>query len=103
MHEEVLKANGVKSNDPKLSETTIISRVFGGYLCNTLSCNKCKYASKTFNHFQDLSLDIHGGISSIASAIDSFIKPEFLSSGNEWKCDKCNLKVKVRRSNIYKS
>jgi hypothetical protein len=26
-----------------------------------------------------------------------------LSSGNEWKCDKCNLKVKVRRSNIYKS
>jgi len=35
------------------------------------------------------------GISSISDAIASFLKPEHLSVGNEWKCDKCLQRVKV--------
>jgi ubiquitin carboxyl-terminal hydrolase 36/42 len=64
MHEEMLKANNVKTSDGKIAETTLISRVFGGYLCNELKCSVCTYSSKTFNHFQDLSLEVSGGISS---------------------------------------
>ena len=63
MHEEVLKANNVKTSDGKISETTLISRTFGGYLCNELKCSLCTYSSKTYNHFQDLSLEVSGGIS----------------------------------------
>lgn len=96
MHEEILKANGVKLSDGKIAETTAISRVFGGYLCNTLTCSKCSYASKTYNHFQDVSLDITSGINSVSNALDHFTKPEYLSQGNEWKCEKCQIKVKVR-------
>ena len=96
MHEEILKSHGLKLSDGKITETTMISRVFGGTLCNTLTCPKCQYQSKTFNHFQDLSLDVNKpGINSVDAAIRSFTQIESLSSGNEWKCEKCKQKVKV--------
>lgn len=69
MHEEILKANNVKTSDGKIAETTLISRVFGGYLCSELKCPKCAYSSQSYNHFQDLSLEVSGGISSGAAAI----------------------------------
>lgn len=97
MHEEILKGNNLKTADGKKAETTFISRVFGGYLCNTLTCSRCKYMSKTFNHFQDLSLDLSGGVNSIQNAIDLFTKIEHLTNGNEWKCDKCKMKVKASK------
>jgi ubiquitin carboxyl-terminal hydrolase 36/42 len=95
MHEEVLKANRIRTSDGKVAETSFISRIFGGYLCNMLTCTKCGYISKTFNHFQDLSLDISGRIDSVSRAIDAFTKPEVLTAGNEWHCDKCKTRVKV--------
>lgn len=95
MHEEVLKARGIKTSDGKIAETSMISRVFGGYLCNTLTCGQCKYVSKTYNHFLDISLDISQGVKSINGAIEGFTKPEYLTAGNEWKCEKCKQKVKV--------
>lgn len=64
MHEEILKVNNVKISDGKVAETTLISRVFGGSLRNELKCLSCRFSSKTYNHFQDLSLEISGGISS---------------------------------------
>lgn len=97
MHEELLKLNSVKLSDGKIAETTFISRIFGGYLCNRLSCSKCNYSSKTYNHFQDLSLDVGGGIKSVSDSIHSFIKPEKLSSGNEWLCDGCKNKVQATK------
>jgi ubiquitin carboxyl-terminal hydrolase 36/42 len=51
MHEEILKAHGVKLSD-KNSDTTMINRIFGGKLRNELKCPKCGYSSKTFNNFQ---------------------------------------------------
>ena len=69
MHEEIMKANHVKTSDGKLAETSLISRVFGGYLRNELKCSKCPFSSKTYNHFQDLSLEITGGISSGVSVV----------------------------------
>jgi ubiquitin C-terminal hydrolase len=93
VHEEILKSHGIKLSDGKIAETTFISRVFGGYLCNTLTCSECKYSSQTFNHFLDLSLDINSGIATVRDSIRAFTKPEKLSAGNEWKCEKCNKRV----------
>lgn len=97
MHEEVLKQNGLKTADGKKAETTVISRIFGGYLCNTLTCTRCQYTSKTYNHFQDLSLEIRQGIQGVENAIDAFTKLENLTQGNEWKCDGCKNKVKATK------
>lgn len=76
-------------------DTTLISRIFHGKLCNIMSCNRCKYKSKTFNNFQDISLNIGSGIQSVENAIDLYIKPEKLEAGNEWLCDGCKRKVQV--------
>lgn len=100
MHEEILKANSVKLSDGRIAETTVISRIFGGYLCNELRCPSCKFCSKTYNHYQSLSLDVNSGISSINSALHAFLKPEQLTSGNEWKCEGCNKKVKATKQLI---
>jgi ubiquitin carboxyl-terminal hydrolase 36/42 len=97
MHEEILKSYNLKTSDGKVAETSFISQVFGGYLCNSLKCTKCKYVSNTMNHFLDISLDLKGGINSVQTALQHFIKPEELTRGNEWKCTKCNAKVQVRR------
>ncbi|KAJ1401111.1 hypothetical protein B484DRAFT_339022, partial [Ochromonadaceae sp. CCMP2298] len=96
MHEEVLKARSVKISDGKIAETSMVSRIFGGYLCNTLACSKCAHVSRTYNHFQDLSLDITNA-KSVAQAIDAFTRAETLSAGNEWKCDKCSLKTRAQK------
>ena len=95
IHEEILKANGIKSSphNLKLQNTTLICRVFGGYLRNELRCSVCNYKSQTYNLIQDLQLDLN--FPSIQSSFAHFIKPEVLDRGNEWLCEKCNRKVKV--------
>lgn len=98
MHEDILKSRGLKASSGKVAETTLISRVFGGYLCNELKCSSCQYSSKTYNHFQDISLDVFHGIKSVDDAVSSFIRPERLGSGNEWLCGGCNKKVQVNCS-----
>lgn len=99
MHEEVLKANGVRLCDGKVAESTFVGKIFGGHLCNELRCPNCKHSSKTFNTFMDVSLNLVGN--SVSSSIEFFEKPEKLSAGNEWKCDGCNKRVQVCLSFIY--
>lgn len=96
MHEDILKVKGLKSSSGKIAETTLISRIFGGYICNELKCLTCHYSSKTYDHFQDLSLDVLQGIRSVDDAIAAFIKPERLGTGNEWLCGGCKKKGQVR-------
>jgi len=101
MHEEILKSHGLKLSDGKITETSMIARVFGGSLCNILTCPQCKYQSKTSNHFQDLSLDVNKqGITSVDATLRSFMQIEYLTQGNEWKCDKCKQKVKASKQMI---
>ena len=93
IHEAILKMKGVKLSDGKIADTTLIGRIFGGYLKNELRCFKCDYRSQTFNHFLDLSLDIGKGVGSITDALRTFTKAEKLDKGNEWFCEKCKAKV----------
>lgn len=108
-----------------MSNTSLISRIFGGRLKNEVKCTQCNYSSCTYNHFHDISLDfqrvkhnknIHhqgGGYGgsvfqnqgnkssssqnhcSLVDMISAFVKIEKLTEGNEWQCDRCKKKVKV--------
>ena len=95
MHEDILRSRGLKISSGKIAETTLISRIFGGYLCNELKCASCHFSSKTYNHFQDLSLDVVHGIKTVDEAIRAFVRPERLGAGNEWMCGGCKRKVQV--------
>lgn len=105
LHNEILKKNNLSiygqqqnnSNNDIINiyDTTFIARIFSGKFCNILTCLKCQYQSKTFNSFQDISLNIGSGIQTINNSIDNYIKIEKLDQGNEWLCERCKKKVPV--------
>ena len=97
MHEEILKAHGVKLSDGDVAETTFISRIFGGKLCSELRCDQCRYTSRTYNYYQDLSLEVSGSISSVDEAMKAFLKPEKLTKENAWRCDGCKKHVQASK------
>jgi len=69
---------------PRIAETTVVHKIFGGYLQSQVKCSACGYCSNTFDPFLDLCLEIHG--SSVESSFAKFTKPEILDKENKYKC-----------------
>mmetsp|Transcript_36934 Transcript_36934/g.54087 ORF Transcript_36934/g.54087 Transcript_36934/m.54087 type:complete len:683 (-) Transcript_36934:402-2450(-) len=79
---------------PRLDETTLIHRIFGGYFRSQVCCTKCSYKSNTYDPFLDLSLEVCSKSSnSITKAFAEFTKKEHLDRENKWKCSGCQRKV----------
>lgn len=93
----------IKALDARSKETTMIHRVFGGYLQSTVTCSSCKHVSRTFDQFLDLSLDVNKS-ENISSAFKVFTTPELLSKGNRYKCESCHRLVDAHKQfSIYKT
>lgn len=103
LHDGELKAAGIDQNKsgwrdklpiPRLDETTLTHRMFGGYLRSQVKCTKCNYNSNTYDPFMDLSLEVSGkSVNSLHDALREFTRKETLDSANKWKCSGCNRKV----------
>ncbi|MGH7954600.1 MAG: hypothetical protein ACREOZ_01420, partial [Gloeomargaritales cyanobacterium] len=79
---------------PRLDETTLIHRMFGGYFRSQVRCTKCSYKSNTYDPFLDLALEISKHTSnSLYSALADFSRKETLDEANRWKCDGCKRHV----------
>ncbi|KAK3917768.1 Ubiquitin carboxyl-terminal hydrolase 36 [Frankliniella fusca] len=78
--------------DPYSKETTPINQIFGGYIRTEVKCLRCNYASTTFQHFQDLILDIRKA-SKVEDAMDQYFSKEKLDGENSYKCEKCKCGV----------
>lgn len=93
----------IKGMDPRSKETTLIHRIFGGYLQSTVTCSSCKHISRTFDQFLDLSLDVNKS-DNLSSAFKVFTTPELLSKGNRYKCESCHRLVDAHKKfSIYKT
>ena len=44
--------------DMRTQDTNPIGRIFGGHLLSEIRCTECDYRSCTFDHFQDLSIEV---------------------------------------------
>lgn len=77
--------------DPYSKETTPINQIFGGYIRTEVKCLRCSYASTTFQHIQDLILDIRKA-SKVEDAMDQYFSKERLEE-NSYKCEKCKCGV----------
>ena len=44
--------------DFRIQDTNPIGRMFGGTLQSEVKCSKCGYRSRTYDHFQDLSIEV---------------------------------------------
>jgi hypothetical protein len=79
---------------PRLDETTLTHRMFGGYLRSQVRCTKCKYKSNTYDPFLDLSLEVSSkNIGSLYDALSEYTRKETLDAENKWKCSGCKKHV----------
>lgn len=103
MHDGELKAAGIDQKKsgwrnsipiPRLEETTVVHRMFGGYLRSQVKCTRCQYSSNTYDPFLDLSLEISANnVKSISTAFAQFTRKETLDTDNKWKCSGCKQRV----------
>ncbi|XP_047026790.1 ubiquitin carboxyl-terminal hydrolase 36 isoform X1 [Helicoverpa zea] len=76
-------------------ETTPLNQILGGYLRSTVRCLACHHLSTTYQHFEDLLLDIRKH-STLDEALDSFFSRERLEDLG-YKCEACNKKVSATK------
>lgn len=65
----------------------------------TVRCLECRNISVTFQHFQDLLLDIRQACA-VDEALDAYFSRERLGDGDEaslYKCDKCHSRVQATK------
>ncbi|XP_015189525.1 PREDICTED: ubiquitin carboxyl-terminal hydrolase 36-like [Polistes dominula] len=72
-------------------ETTPINQIFGGYIRTEVKCLQCGHVSTTFQHFQDLLVDIRKA-STLDEALNSYFSREQLDN-NDYKCEACKRRV----------
>ncbi|XP_034937422.1 ubiquitin carboxyl-terminal hydrolase 36 [Chelonus insularis] len=72
-------------------ETTPINQIFGGYIRTEVKCLQCRHVSTTFQHFQDLLVDIRKA-GSLDEALTAYFSREQLDN-NDYKCEACKRRV----------
>lgn len=84
-----------KDLDQYSKETTPLNQILGGYLRSTVTCLSCNHESVTFQHFQDLPLDI-SRVSTLAEAISGYFSRENLEECG-YKCESCKKRVSAAK------
>ncbi|XP_062552663.1 ubiquitin carboxyl-terminal hydrolase 36 isoform X2 [Armigeres subalbatus] len=80
-----------KELDQYSKETTPLNQILGGYLRSEVKCLSCQHVSTTFQHFEDLLLDIRK-VNSIEEALTTYFARERLEE-MQYKCEACKKKV----------
>ncbi|RZF34944.1 hypothetical protein LSTR_LSTR015607 [Laodelphax striatellus] len=101
MERSYLNVVGGLKLDSYSKETTPLNQIFGGYLRTEVTCLVCGHVSTTFQHFEDLPLDIRQ-VSSVEAALDTYFSREQLGVGagggdEAYKCDKCHRRVNATK------
>lgn len=86
---------GFKDLDQFSKETTPLNQILGGYLRSTVKCQNCKYESITFQHFEDLPLDI-SKVSTLEDALNGYFSRENLEESG-YKCESCKKRVSATK------
>ncbi|XP_055619471.1 ubiquitin carboxyl-terminal hydrolase 36 isoform X2 [Toxorhynchites rutilus septentrionalis] len=80
-----------KDLDQYSKETTPLNQILGGYLRSEVKCLSCQHISTTFQHFEDLLLDIRK-VNSIEEALQVYFARERLEE-MQYKCEACKKRV----------
>lgn len=106
MRKSALHGYNLKSLDMYSQETTIASRIFGGFYRSRVVCMSCKQSSSVYDPFMDVPLDIGGkNINKLEDALDAFTRSEQLNSPNNlYKCERCKkLTHATKQVTIHKA
>ncbi|XP_060811363.1 ubiquitin carboxyl-terminal hydrolase 36 [Bombus pascuorum] len=91
MEKAYLARHKASKLDSYSKETTPINQIFGGYIRTEVKCLQCRHVSTTFQHFQDLLVDIRKA-STLDEALSSYFSREQLDN-NDYKCEACKRRV----------
>lgn len=81
--------------DQYSKETTPVNQILGGYLKTSVRCLTCSHVSVTFQHFEDLLLDIRKA-NTLDEALDLYFARERLEDMG-YKCESCKRKVSATK------
>lgn len=96
MEKEYLKRfKNAKEFDQYSKETTPLNQILGGYLRSTVRCLSCQHVSTTFQHFEDLLLDIRKA-NTMEDALEGYFARERLEDMG-YKCESCNTRVSATK------
>uniref|UniRef100_A0A182PQB8 Ubiquitin carboxyl-terminal hydrolase 36 n=1 Tax=Anopheles epiroticus TaxID=199890 RepID=A0A182PQB8_9DIPT len=85
------RSKNSKELDQYSKETTPLNQILGGYLRSEVKCLSCQHVSTTFQHFEDLLLDIRKA-NSIDEALELYFARERLEEMG-YKCEACKKRV----------
>lgn len=77
--------------DSRTKETTPLNQILGGYLRSAVRCLECGNVSTTFQHFQDVLLDIRKA-QTLDEALELYFSREKLDD-DSYHCESCQKKV----------
>lgn len=89
------RCRNFKELDQYSKETTPLNQILGGYLRSAVRCELCNHVSVTFQHFQDLLLDIRKA-DTVEEAMKGYFARESLE-GMGYKCEACKNKVSATK------
>ncbi|GAA6039623.1 hypothetical protein JCM8097_002222 [Rhodosporidiobolus ruineniae] len=96
MQASALAGKGAKL-PPAIQHQTFIHQIFGGRLRSRVHCMSCEHNSDTFDSILDLSLDLGNRADSLRDALGNLVKPDKLTGGNKYKCEKCKKLVNAEK------
>uniref|UniRef100_A0A1B0G329 Ubiquitin carboxyl-terminal hydrolase 36 n=1 Tax=Glossina morsitans morsitans TaxID=37546 RepID=A0A1B0G329_GLOMM len=91
----LLRFRNYKELDQFSKETTPLNQILGGYLKSAVRCLACNHVSVTFQHFQDLLLDIRKA-DTVEEALECYFSREKLEDMG-YKCESCKKKVSATK------
>lgn len=78
---------------------SLIVSLFQGQLKSSVECPVCGKVSSTYNPFMYLSLPIpKGPFTSLGDCLREFMKEEILDEQDGWKCTKCKVLRRAKKS-----
>ena len=74
-----------------------IIKNFYSELLSVTCCSKCKYMTTNHEPIMNITLTLKPTYDTIYDCLDEFVKEVTLDTGEEWKCDKCNKRVRPQK------
>jgi len=71
----------------------IVSDVFAGKTCSSVTCENCKHTSNRFEDFYNLTLEVKN-ITNLNDSLQKLNVPEII---DDFKCSNCNQKVTIKK------
>ncbi|EPY49979.1 ubiquitin carboxy terminal hydrolase Ubp16 [Schizosaccharomyces cryophilus OY26] len=91
-----------KNLDHPSRETSVVHRIFGGYLRQQILCSVCKKPSNTYQALLDLSVEAKGA--SVLDCLKHFVQAEKLIKQNRYRCSHCKKLVDATKTmTVYRA